>query len=242
MTRARRIAFLADRLRPGAALGLLLTVQLAVLVALGVAFRAVLDDVTENDELTSLDAPVSGYVIDAREPWLSRFFEVFTWSGSPAVLFLFVLLVGLYLRRVTGSTRPLIFLATGLVGAMTASTLIKLVVARPRPPAFLALVDAVGYGFPSGHATAAVAGWLSMTVVFAARTCRRGLKVVLVLTALVIAGLVGLSRVYLGVHEPTDVLGGWSLGALWVVAVLVATRLLGLRAGWTAAAAGRSRT
>lgn len=225
----RQITFLADRRRPGAALGLLLAGQLAVLVALGVAFEAVLDDVTENDELTSVDAPVSWFLIDAREPWLSRFFEFFTWAGSPGVLFVLVLLVGLYLLRVTGSRRPLIFLAIGLVGAMTASTLIKLTVARPRPPAFLALVDAAGYGFPSGHATAAAAGWISLAVVLAVRTPRWGLKGVLVTAALIVAGLVGLSRVYLGVHEPTDVLGGWSLGALWVVAVLVASRLLGLR-------------
>jgi undecaprenyl-diphosphatase len=109
---------------------------------------------------------------------------------------------------------------------MSVSTLIKLIVARPRPPAFLALVDAAGYSFPSGHSTAAAAGWLSLALAFAARAPGRGRTVVLVGTAMVIAGLVGLSRVYLGVHQPTDVLGGWCLGALWVVAVLVAFRLL----------------
>ncbi|MGH4025014.1 MAG: phosphatase PAP2 family protein [Pseudonocardiaceae bacterium] len=231
MTRTRwmwSIDFVADRLRPGATLGLLLTVQLGMLVALGVAFETILDDVTENDELVTLDAPVSGVVVDAREPGLSRFFEVISWAGSPALLVPLVLLAGLYLRRRTESWRPLIFVTVSLLGAMSASTLIKLTVARPRPPAFMALVDAVGYSFPSGHATAAAAGWLSLALAFAARTPRRGLAVALAGTAVVIAGLVGLSRVYLGVHAPTDVLGGWSLGALWVVAVLVALRLLRL--------------
>lgn len=220
------IGFMADRLRPGATLGLLLTVQLGVLVTLGVAFNSVLDDVTENDELVTLDEPVTSVVIGGRQPWLSRFFEVVTWAGSAALLVPLVLLAGLYLRRVTQSWHPLIFLTTGLLGAMSVSTLIKLIVARPRPPAFLALVDAAGYSFPSGHSTAAAAGWLSLALAFAALTPRRGVTVVLVGTAVVVTGLVGLSRVYLGVHEPTDVLGGWCLGALWVVGVLVARRLL----------------
>lgn len=228
MTRLRGtwpIGFVADRLRPGAALGLLLTVQVGVLVALGVAFENVLDDVTENDELVTLDAPVRSVVISARQPWLSTFFEVFTWAGSPALLIPLAVLAGLYLRRTSASWRPPAFLLTGLLGALAVSTLIKLIVARPRPPAFAALADAAGYSFPSGHSTAAMAGWLSLALAFAARAGRRRRTVVLVGAAVAVAGLVGLSRVYLGVHEPTDVLGGWSLGALWVLAVLVAFRL-----------------
>ncbi|HEX2298373.1 MAG TPA: phosphatase PAP2 family protein [Pseudonocardiaceae bacterium] len=230
-----------DRLRPGSALGLLLTVQLSVLVMLALGFEAVLDDVTDDirgdpaaevgdgGELTSLDAPVSSAVIAARRPWLSEFFEVVTWAGSAAVLLPLVALAGLHLHRRTGSWRPLIFLGTGLCGAMMVSTLIKLAVARPRPPVVMALVDTVGYAFPSGHATAAAAGWLALAAALAARTSRSTPKLLLVSAAVLITGLVGLSRVYLGVHEPTDVLGGWALGALWVLAVAVVLRLLDSR-------------
>jgi len=221
----RPIAFLAERLRPGRDLGLLLTVQLGVLVALGAAFGNVLDDVTENDELALLDPPVRGYLIGVREPGLNRFFEVFTWAGNAAVLVPLILLAGLGLRRVTRSWGPLAFLATSLFGAMTLSPLIKLAVARPRPPS-MALVDAVGYAFPSGHSTVAAAGWFSLALVLSTRTPRWRGKVALVGGAALIAGLVGLSRVYLGVHESTDVLGGWCLGTLWVFTVLVVIRLL----------------
>lgn len=220
---------------------MLLTAQLSALVVLGVGFEAVLDDVTDDvrgdvtaevpgrAELTSLDGPVSSAVIAARRPWLNEFFEVVTWAGSAAVLVPLVALVGLRLHHRTGSWRPLLLLGTGLCGAMTVSTLIKLTVARPRPPAVVALVDAAGYAFPSGHATAAAAGWLALAVALASRTPRSALKIVLISTAVLIAGLVGVSRVYLGVHNPTDVLGGWSLGALWVLAVVVVLRLPGSR-------------
>ncbi|MGH3938779.1 MAG: phosphatase PAP2 family protein [Pseudonocardiaceae bacterium] len=205
-------------LRSGAVLLLLLAVPLGVLVLLGSVFATVLDDVTENDDLAMLDAPVSGLVHYAREPWLSRFFEVVTWAGSAILLAPLMLLVGLYLRQVTSRWRSLTFLVVSLLGASVLSKLIKSAVARPRPFA-VALVEADGYGFPSGHSTAAIAAWLALALALGAGTPRWGPKVALVSTALVIAGLVGLSRVYLGVHEPTDVLGGWSLGALWVVTV-----------------------
>ncbi|MGH3931294.1 MAG: phosphatase PAP2 family protein [Pseudonocardiaceae bacterium] len=209
--------YLSD-LSSGAVRVLLLTVPLGVLVLLGSAFATVLDDVTENDDLTALDAPVSGLVHYAREPWLSRFFEVITWAGSVMLLAPLMLLGGLYLRHVIHRWQPLIFLVVSLAGASALSKLIKLAVARPRPLA-VALVDADGYGFPSGHSSAATAAWLALALALGAGTPRWGPKVALVSTALVIASLVGLSRVYLGVHEPTDVLGGWSLGALWVVTV-----------------------
>jgi undecaprenyl-diphosphatase len=209
-------------------LGLLLAGQLGVLVAVGSAFAGVFESVTENEDLTSIDDPVSGFLIGARRPWLNQFFTVVTWAGSGVVLFALVLLVGLGWYRRTREWSALIFLLLCLGGAVALNALIKLLVARPRPSS-LALVDADGFGFPSGHSAAATAGWLSLALLFGTRTPRWSRKIALVAGALVIAGLVGLSRVYLGVHEPTDVLGGWSFGALWVLAVVVTVQLLSYR-------------
>lgn len=222
--RGRQTTFVANRLRPGDALGLLLTGQLAVLVVLGIAFGTVFDNVTENDDLAALDPAVSSDLIGTRQPWLNQFFEVVTWAGSGAVLFPLVLVTGLWLHHVSRDWRPFVLLVGGLGGAVTISTLIKLAVARPRP-AVPTLVHAVGYAFPSGHSTAAAAGWLGLALVLSVRTSRWVRKIALVSAALVVIGLVGVSRVYLGVHQATDVLGGWILGALWVLALVVALRL-----------------
>lgn len=222
---ARQVTFLTDRLRPSTALGLLLTAQLALLAIAGAAFGAVLDDVIRHEELISIDRPVAGFVIAHREPWLTQVFEIVTWAGSAFVLVPVLAVVGLRLRQTTHSWRPLLFLAASLAGASALSALVKLAVGRPRPDAG-ALVDALGYAFPSGHATAATAGWLSVAIVLGRLTARWGHKVALVTLALLIAAIVGLSRVYLAVHEPTDVLGGWALGSGWVAAVLVTTAML----------------
>lgn len=238
---AGQVAFLTDRLRPGAAFGLLLTTQLAMLAILGAAFGTVLEDVIRREELISIDGPVATFIVAHREPWLTHVFEIVTWAGSAVVLVPVLALVGLRLRHTTQSWRPLLLLATSLAGAIALRNLIKLAVGRPRPNTG-ALVDALGYAFPSGHATAATAGWLSVSMVLGALTPRWGRKVALVTIALLIVAIVGLSRVYLGVHEPTDVLGGWALGGLWVAAVLASSAMVTEQRKPESRAANRSAT
>lgn len=222
---ARQLEFLAARLNPTAALGLALTAQLAILALLGAAFSAVTEDVVADDELVRLDDPVSRFLIEHREPWLTAVMEIITDLGAVGVLIPLLLAVGVLARWCRGTWRPLGFLALTLAGATLTSTLIKLLVARPRPDTG-ALVRALGYGFPSGHSTAAAAGWLSAALVLGWLTRSVALRVSLGAGAAVVVTLVGVSRVYLGVHQPTDVLGGWALGALWMAAVLTATHLL----------------
>ena len=182
---ASRATRLAVRWSPGSVLGLLLLAQLVLLVALGAAFGAVLEDVVEGDELATIDAPVATFVIEHREPWLTGVFEVLTWAGSGLVLVPLLLGTGLVLWRVTRSPRALLFLAACLAGASALSNLIKLAVARPRPDD--ALIDAIGYAFPSGHATNAAACWLALALALGGLTASWPRRVALVTAAVLIA-------------------------------------------------------
>jgi undecaprenyl-diphosphatase len=220
---SRQIAFLADRFRPGGAFGLILTVELAVLVVAGAAFGEVTESVLRRNDLVGLDAPVAQFFAAHREPWLTATMGVITWLGSAGVLGPLALVVGLGVGRRLGTSRPILFLAVAVGGATALAQLIKLIVGRPRPDA--PLIPVLGYSFPSGHATGAAAGWLAIALVLAGLTTRWTVRVALVTGAVVIALLVGVSRVYLGVHEPTDVLGGWALGALWVAATAAALQI-----------------
>ena len=131
------------------------------------------------------------------------------------------------------------FLAWVMLGSTVMVQLIKRLIARPRPGA--GLIEALGYSFPSGHAAAAAAGWTAMALILGLLTDRWRARVGLAATAVLIAVLVGLSRVYLGVHEPTDVLGGWALGVTWMAGVTAAMRAYGDRTHQALTGSGRQR-
>jgi undecaprenyl-diphosphatase len=219
------MSFLADRFRPATRLGLALTVQLALLTLLLSTFSVVTDNVVSGEDLVQSDGPIERFLIDRRTPALTVAMRVFTTMGTAWVVVPLLLAVGLAARRALGSWRPLTFLAVVVVGAVLSSTVIKLVIARPRPVSG-ALVHALGYAFPSGHSTTAAAAWLSAAVVLGSLSRSRARRVVVGVVACLVVVLVGVSRIYLGVHAPTDVLGGWALGALWVAATLIAGRLM----------------
>ena len=237
---ARQLAFLADRLRPHGAFGLVLSVELAVLVAAGWFFGGVTEDVLARNELIGIDSPVAQFFAVHREPWLTTAMAGVTWLGSARVLAPAALVIATVTGRRLRSWRPLLFLAAVLVGSTVMVQLIKVLIARPRPEA--RLIEALGYSFPSGHATAAAAGWTAIAVVLALLTGRWRPKVALAATAVLIALVVGVSRVYLGVHEPTDVLGGWALGVAWTAGVAAAMRAYDDRARRKVAAEPRPET
>ncbi|WP_434582182.1 phosphatase PAP2 family protein [Carbonactinospora thermoautotrophica] len=208
--RAGQLAFLVRWLHP--ALGLSLTLTLLVLLAAGWAFAAVLEDVVARNELAIWDQPVAGFVLAHREPWLTTVMRAVTELGSPTVLAPLIAVIGLAWWRRTGSWRPLALLTAAGLGAWLLAGGIKLLIDRQRPPAATDLAGHLtGYAFPSGHATTAMAVYGMLAALLAAATPRWGRKVTAWAAALILALLVAASRVYLGAHWLTDVLGGLAL-------------------------------
>jgi undecaprenyl-diphosphatase len=223
----RQLGFLARRLRPGGALGLSLTATVAALVAAAWAFGAVLQDVLARDELELVDQPVAWFFVRHREAWLTHLMQDASNLGSTRLLLPLVLLVGLgwWLRRRTW--RPLGLLAAAYAGADLAFNAVKQLVHRPRPPAAILLKPVAGPGFPSGHAAQAVAVYGTLAALTAAGTPAWSRKVNAWAAAVVVAGVVAVSRLYLGAHWLTDVLGGLALGAAWLFALLTSVRTIG---------------
>jgi membrane protein DedA with SNARE-associated domain/membrane-associated phospholipid phosphatase len=223
----RQLAFLARRLRPGGALGLSLTVTVAALVTAGWAFGAVLQDVLARDELELVDRPVALFFVRHREAWLTRLLQDLTNLGSIRILLPLIVVVGVgwWLRRRTW--RPLGLLAGAYAGADLAFNLVKELVGRPRPPAAILLKPVAGPSFPSGHATQAVAVYGMLAALAATATASWRRKVAAWALAVVIVGAVAVSRLYLGTHWLTDVLGGLALGAAWLFALLISVRTIG---------------
>jgi undecaprenyl-diphosphatase len=206
-------------------------VLLLVVFAAGWSFFEIAGEVLEGDTQV-LDRRV---VLSMREAsdlsdplgprWLEEFGRDVTALGGMGILGFFALLtVGyLFLDR---KPHAALFVLVAVFGGMLLSTVLKEVVDRPRP-------DLVPHGqhvytksFPSGHSMLSAVTYLTLGALLARLQKRRRLKLYLLLLAVFLSLAIGMSRVYLGVHWPTDVLAGWSAGAAWAVLCWVIARAL----------------
>jgi undecaprenyl-diphosphatase len=99
-------------------------------------------------------------------------------------------------------------------------------VQRPRPDIVPHIVYASSTSFPSGHSMMSAVTYLTLGALLARSQARKRLKAYFLLLAAFLSLIVGVSRVYLGVHWPTDVLAGWTAGTVWAMLCWVATRWL----------------
>lgn len=154
--------------------------------------------------------------------WLPEVATDITALGSPTVLTLAVAVVaGLSLVQRRWRAAAAVVLASAS-GAMVV-TLLKSHVVRLRPDLVPHLVPASGYSFPSGHATSSAVVYLTLAALAGQGMPDRAARRYIRLVALLLVGAIGTSRVYLGVHWPSDVMAGWSLGTLWALGWWLAT-------------------
>ena len=111
-------------------------------------------------------------------------------------------------------------------GGVLVVTLLKHGFARPRPSLVPHLTSVATLSFPSGHSMLSAVTYLTLAAFLAQATRRRRVKVCILLLAILLAGAIGLSRVYLGVHYPSDVLAGWCAGLAWALICAVVARWL----------------
>lgn len=209
--------------------GAALAVGFLLTFALGAGFAELLDGVLEGDGLSSVDPPVTRFLVVHRTPGWTWLFTALTDLGGAAVLAPLTGLLAALIAWRARTWRPVLVSAVALGGVQLLVFSLKYLVGRPRPAAALAVAPATGFSFPSGHSTSSfvaftVLAWLSMAVI-RGRATR---VAVWVLAGVLVVG-VGLSRMYLGVHYLTDVLGAWILAATWLSALrtshALATRL-----------------
>jgi undecaprenyl-diphosphatase len=180
------------------------------------AFLELAEDFAASPRIERFDATVTTAVQAWRSPALTAFFVAITSLANAGVVWAVatvLVLVLVFARR--WSSVGLVLLAVGF-GTLFGSV-VKLEVARPRPPLANMLVPLPsGYSFPSGHALAGLElyGVLAFLAVRELRS--RWLRVLVVSAAALVVALIGLSRVYLGVHWPSDVLASWLLGGAWL--------------------------
>ena len=161
---------------------------------------------------------------DPRGPWwLELAMRDVTALGSTSVLALVALaaLGYLVILRRWGTA---LMLACAVAGGLVASHALKLLIERPRPALVPHGVPVLTLSFPSGHATMSAVVYLTLGALLASLQPSRRAAVYLLAVAVLLTVLVGFSRVYLGVHWPSDVLAGWALGAAWAAACLLVSQ------------------
>lgn len=161
-------------------------------------------------------------------PFLEEIGRDLTALGGVVVLALTTFAVAGFflLRRQYGS---MIYLLASVGGGILVSTLAKEAFSRPRPDLVPQGSIVMTTSFPSGHSMMAAVVYLTLGVLIARVLPQRRLKIYVLSVAIFVTLLVGISRVYLGVHWPTDVLAGWLVGAAWATACLLVARLLARR-------------
>ncbi|RWH74811.1 phosphatase PAP2 family protein [Mesorhizobium sp.] len=157
--------------------------------------------------------------------WLQGAIRDVTSLGSTVVLVLITTATIIYLLLIRRPSTAL-FVFAAVAGGQVLSTLLKLEIDRPRPDLVSHLATETSLSFPSGHAMLSAVTYLTLGSLAARFLPDRRTKIYVLCLAVLITVLVGTSRVYLGVHWPSDVLAGWCAGFAWAMLCWLAARLL----------------
>ncbi|MEA3015472.1 MAG: undecaprenyl-diphosphatase [Sphingomonadales bacterium] len=197
----------------------------------GLVFLRVASEMAEGDTM-SADRFVIRALRDPADPalslgpqWLRSAMIDFTALGGPPVLTLLTVFAVGYLLAVRRAATA-VFVAVSVTGGAVLGILLKSLFVRPRPEIVPHLVDVQSASFPSGHALNSAIVYLTLGALLARTQSSRRVKAYLLGAAILLTLIVGSSRVYLGVHWPSDVVAGWCVGAAWAALCALLARYL----------------
>ncbi len=193
---------------------------LLCLVAGSWIFIEIADEVREADKL-QFDTILLDYIRatsaagEIKGPdWLPTSMEEITSLGGITIICV-AATITITFFLVLGRYKTTLVMLCSSFGGIALSFALKYLFARPRPDESLHMVMTETFSFPSGHAMSSAVVYLSLAGLLAKIQRQRKVKIFTLAVALLLVFLIGISRIYLGVHYPTDVLGGWSVGLAW---------------------------
>lgn len=209
-----------------------LVASLAVIAAAVLLFIEIADEMSEGEAHGFDMAVLQTLHPDAANPsdpigpkWLDHAAVDLSAIGSVSVLSTLALLVGVFLiiqrKRLEAA-----IIAVAFGGGITISQLLKGYFDRERPPEIYRASEILNASFPSGHALLSTVVFLTLGAMLAQAARGQGLRIFVMAAAICLALIVGVTRIYLGVHWTTDVLAGWSVGAAWGTACWLGGRWL----------------
>ncbi|RWZ58221.1 phosphatase PAP2 family protein [Halobacillus fulvus] len=196
----------------------------AAIIAGFYAFAELAEDVLEQEKF-AVDQAATNFVMSIEAPWMGQMWGIITDLGSVTLITIASIILFVYLFISSSFSRWVaIYFAVTMGGIALLTKLLKLLFERSRPEV-LAEYDGTGFSFPSGHSTGSIVfyGFLVYLVIISSMQKKWKWTLNTILTIVFL--LVGLSRVYLGVHYFTDVIAGFSFGLSWLLVCIAGLEL-----------------
>jgi membrane-associated phospholipid phosphatase len=197
-------------------LPVLLTIRAAglLLAALSLWLFAVIAYEILDEESFSFDKQILLTLRDLHSPVLDYVMLGFTYVGEPIVLLIVCLCLSIWLLYKNQRAEATV-LVIAAVGAIVLNNLLKIIFGRARPALWERVVDVGQYSFPSGHAMISMVIFGTIGYLLASKFAQWRVGIIS-LTLMLVTGI-GLSRLYLGVHWPTDIVAGYAAGIVWLL-------------------------
>jgi undecaprenyl-diphosphatase len=195
-----------------------LSLRLPISLALCIGFGAIFGYIAfaiGNESIAPFDTAVIGFVQGLEAKWLTTFMKLISWIGSGYVVAP-IAVIGFVVLFFVLHNRPQAFLFIVVIaGSVVFNSLLKKYFKRERPDIHQ-IIEENGFSFPSGHSMMALALYAIIAFIAWRYVKSLGGRVVLLLLSAFMIIIIGTSRIYLGVHYPSDVVGGFAVSAFWV--------------------------
>ncbi|GBF10351.1 phosphatase PAP2 family protein [Tepidibacillus infernus] len=160
------------------------------------------------------DLPIIIWVQSLENSYLTEVMKFFTWIGSTKIVIAIIIITSIILYVLLKHRIELVFFVIVIIGSTALNNLLKVIFHRERPTIHR-IIEETGYSFPSGHSMAAFTLYAMISFLLWKHLRSRFGRGLMILFATVMILLIGISRIYLGVHFPSDVLGGYLASGVW---------------------------
>lgn len=205
------------------ALGSVLFIGLMLAIGALFLFGLLAEDIIEGGTI-QFDQSVREYIHRFASPALTVLMQTASFIGSTLFLSLLGIAIVVTFFMLKRPRASIIFIIT-TVGSSILLVVLKNAFRRARPEPFFNTILPASYSFPSGHSLASFCFYGALAAIIVVRVERLWLKTTIWLAAAFLIALIGISRIYLGVHYPSDVLAGYAVGFIWVMTIAIGDRL-----------------
>lgn len=216
--------FIKKRLTANEKYGLYLTIGILITIFFIYLFFGIVQDYIGQEALIRADLRIINLISQLRTPPVNQFMLFITYLAKGEIITVAVLfsLIILFLLRKWSYFRSLLIF---VLGGELFVWIIKNIVERPRPPLSEALITETSYSFPSGHSFVAIAFYGLIAFFLFDTFKKKYLKLLTLILGFILIILIGISRIYLGAHWPSDVLASYASGLAWLSIIITITHI-----------------